>query len=81
MHYRHNEFQNLALDALHRKSTLAFIRHCSRVGGGDDKLAIDKGGNLPEKVIVMICYTRTTLCSDTTQGHRGGFGSPHGRHM
>ena len=41
MHYRHNEFQNflqnLALDAhdaLHRKSTLAFIRHCSRVGGG-----------------------------------------------
>ena len=59
MHYRHNEFQNfvqnLALDAhdaLHRKSTLAFIRHCSRVGGGwgDDKLAIDKGGNLPEKV-------------------------------
>ena len=57
MHYRRNEFQNvlqnLALDAhdgLHRKSTLAFIRHCSRVGGGDDKLAIDKGGNLPEKV-------------------------------
>ena len=57
MHYRHNEFQNfvqnLALDAhdaLHRKSTLAFIRHCSRVGGGNDKLAIDKGGNLPEKV-------------------------------
>ena len=56
MHYRHNEFQNflqnLALDAhdaLHRKSTLAFIRHCSRVGG-NDKLAIDKGGNLPEKV-------------------------------
>ena len=41
MHYRHNEFQNfvqnLALDAhdaLHRKSTLAFIRHCSRVEGG-----------------------------------------------
>ena len=38
MHYRHNEFQNflqnLALDALHRKRTLAFIRHCSRVGGG-----------------------------------------------
>ena len=40
MHYRRNEFQNflqnLALDAhdgLHRKSTLAFIRHCSRVGG------------------------------------------------
>ena len=58
MHYRHNEFQNflqnLALDAhdgLHRKSTLAFIRHCSRVGGGgNDKLPIDKGGNLPEKV-------------------------------
>ena len=57
MHYRHNKFQNflqnLALDAhdaLHRKSTLAFIRHCSRVGGGDDTLAIDKGGNLPEKV-------------------------------
>ena len=58
MHYRRNEFQNflqnLALDAhdaLHRKSTLAFIRHCSRVGGGgNDKLAIDKGGNLPEKV-------------------------------
>ena len=58
MHYRHNEFQNflqnLALDAhdaLHRKSTLAFIRHCSRVGGGgNDKLAIDKGGNLPKKV-------------------------------
>ena len=41
MHYRRNKFQNflqnLALDAhdgLHRKSTLAFIRHCSRVGGG-----------------------------------------------
>ena len=57
MHCRHNEFQNfvqnLALDAhdaLHRKSTLAFIRHCSRVGGGNDKLAIDKGGDLPEKV-------------------------------
>ena len=56
MHYRRNEFQNflqnLALDAhdgLHRKSTLAFIRHCSRVGG-NDKLAIDKGGDLPEKV-------------------------------
>ena len=39
MHYRRNKFQNflqkLALDAhdgLHRKSTLAFIRHCSRVG-------------------------------------------------
>ena len=31
---------------------LAFICHCSRVGGGGggDKLAIDKGGNLPEKV-------------------------------
>ena len=29
---------------------LAFICHCSRVGGGNDKLAIDKGGNLPEKV-------------------------------
>ena len=58
MHYRRNKFQNflqnVALDAhdgLHRKSTLAFIRHCSRVGGGgNDKLAIDKGGNLPEKV-------------------------------
>ena len=60
MHYQRNEFQNflqnLALiglgahDGLHQKSTLAFIRHCSRVGGGDDKLAIDKGGNLPEKV-------------------------------
>ena len=59
MHYRHNEFQNFlqnwaldAHDALHRKSTLAFIRHCSRVGGGggNDKLAIDKGENLPEKV-------------------------------
>ena len=59
-HYRRNKFQNflqnLALDAhdsLHRKSTLAFIRHCSRVGGGgmgNDKLAFDKGGNLPEKV-------------------------------
>ena len=59
-HYRRKEFQNflqnLALiglsahDGLHQKSTLAFIRHCSRVGGGDDKLAIDKGGNLPEKV-------------------------------
>ena len=56
MHYRRNEFQNfhqnLALgahDSLHRKSTLAFIRHCSWVGGGD-KLAIDKGGNLTEKV-------------------------------
>ena len=56
--YRRNEFQNfhqnLALDAhdsLHRKSTMAFIRHCSWVGGGgNDKLAIDKGGNLPEKV-------------------------------
>ena len=36
---------------VHRKSTLAFIRHCSLVGGGgNDKLAIDKGGNLPEKV-------------------------------
>ena len=42
MHYRHNEFQNFlqnwaldAHDALHRKSTLAFIRHCSRVGGGE----------------------------------------------
>ena len=35
---------------VHRKSTLAFIRHCSRVGGGNDKLAIDKGGNLPENV-------------------------------
>ena len=40
MHYRRNEFQNflqnLAIDAhdsLHRKGTLAFIRHCSRVGG------------------------------------------------
>ena len=58
MHYRRNKFQNflqkLALDAhdgLHRKSTLAFIRHCSRVGcvcvwggAGNDKLAIDKGG-------------------------------------
>ena len=59
MHYRRNEFQNvlqnLALglgghDGLHLYSTLAFILHCSRVGGGDDKLAIDKGGNLPEKV-------------------------------
>ena len=57
MHYRRNEFQNLALiglgahDGLHQKSTMAFIRHCSRVGGGgDDKLAIDKGWNLPEKV-------------------------------
>ena len=59
MHYRHNEFQNfvqnLALDAhdaLHRKSTLAFIRHSRGFGGGGggDKLAIDKGGNLPEKV-------------------------------
>ena len=56
MHYRLNEFQNffqnLALDAhggLYQKSALAFIRHCSRVGG-NDKLAIDKGGNLPEKV-------------------------------
>ena len=37
------------LNGLHWKSTLAFIRHCSRVGG-NDKLAIDKGGNLPEKV-------------------------------
>ena len=41
MHYWRNELQNflqnLALDVhdgLHRKSTLAFIRHCSRVGGG-----------------------------------------------
>ena len=61
MHYRRKEFQNflqnLALiglgahDGLHQKSTLAFIRHCSQVGGGgNDKLAIDKGGNLPEKV-------------------------------
>ena len=60
MHYRQNEFQNFlqnlpldAHDALHRKSrpTLAFIRHCLRVGGGgNDKLAIDKAGNLPEKV-------------------------------
>ena len=56
MHYRLNEFQNflqnLALDAhggLYQKSALAFIRHCSRVGE-NDKLAIDKGGNLPEKV-------------------------------
>ena len=56
MHYRRNEFQNslqnLTLDAydgLHWISTLAFIRYCSRVGG-NDKLAIDKGGNLPEKV-------------------------------
>ena len=56
MHYRLNEFQNflqnLALDAhdvLYQKSTLAFIRHCSRVRG-NDKLAIDKGGYLPEKV-------------------------------
>ena len=56
MHYRLNEFQNflqnLALDAhdgLYQKSTLAFIRHCSRIGG-NDILAIDKGGNLPEKV-------------------------------
>ena len=56
MHYRLNEFQNflqnLALDAhdgLYQKSALAFIRHWSRVGG-NDKLAIDKGGNLPEKV-------------------------------
>ena len=41
-----------AHDGLHRKSTLSFIRHCSRVGGGrgNDKLVIDKGGNLPEKV-------------------------------
>ena len=38
-----------AHDGLYQKSTLAFIRHCSRVGG-NDKLAIDKGGNLPEKV-------------------------------
>ena len=58
MHYRHNEFQNFvqnwaldAHDALHRKSTLAFIRHSRGFGGGGgDKLAIDKGGNLPEKV-------------------------------
>ena len=44
MHYRRNKFQNflqnLALiglgahDGLHQKGTLAFIRHCSRVGGG-----------------------------------------------
>ena len=34
----------------YRNAPLAFIRHCSRVGGGGDKLAIDKGGNLPEKV-------------------------------
>ena len=44
MHYRRNEFQNflqhLALielgahDGLHQNSTLAFIRHCSRVGVG-----------------------------------------------
>ena len=56
MHYRHNEFQNflqnLALDAhdgLHRKSTLA-LHPPLLVVGGDDKLAIDNGGNLPEKV-------------------------------
>ena len=56
MYYRRNEFQNFlqnldldAHDGLHRKSTLAFIRHCSRVAG-NDKLAIDKGGNLAEKV-------------------------------
>ena len=56
MHYRLNEFQNflqnLALgahDGLYQKRALAFIRHCSRVGG-NDKLAIEKGGNLPEKV-------------------------------
>ena len=62
MHYRRNEFQNflqnLALDAHdgpYQKSTLAFIRHCSRVGG-NDILAIDKGGNLPEKV-ENHCYT------------------------
>ena len=68
MHYRRNEFQNflqnLALDAhdgLHRKSTLAFIRHCSRVGG-NDKLAIDKGGNLPEKV-ENHCTTPIVLAS------------------
>ena len=69
MHYRHNEFQNflqnLALDAhdaLHRKSTLAFIRHCSRVGGRDDKLAIDKGGNLPEKVENHCCRPSKQWC-------------------
>ena len=56
MHYRHNKFQiflqNLALDAhdaLHRKSTLAFIRHCSRVGGGGGKdifIKSPRGGHL-----------------------------------
>ena len=58
MHYRHNEFQNflqnLALDAhdaLHRKSTLHGLHPPLLAGwGGDDKLVIDKGGNLPEKV-------------------------------
>ena len=73
-HYRRNELknflQNLALDAhdgLYRKSTLTFIRHCSRVGalggGGDDKLAIDKGGNLPEKVENHWTRGSSTLCS------------------
>ena len=44
MHYRRNKFQNflqnLDLHAHDGKSTLAFIRHCSRFGG-DDKLGID----------------------------------------
>ena len=60
MHYRHNKFQNflqnLALDAhdgLHRRSTLPWPSSATARGlggGGNDKLAIDKGGNLPEKV-------------------------------
>ena len=85
MHYRHNEFQNFlqnlpldAHDALHRKSrpTLAFIRHCSRVGGGNDKLAIDKAGNLPEKVenhcfnlCVWKCFTSDVFYVFYTSPH------------
>ena len=73
MHYRRNEFQNflqnLALiglgahDGLHRKSTLAFIRHCSRVGGGggDDKLASTKGG-------IYLKRLRITVLSEATAG-------------
>ena len=85
MHYRRNEFQNflqnLALDAhdaLHRKSTLAFIRHCSRVGGGNDKLAIDKGGNLPEKVEN---HWYITICPHPPPRNSAPLYTPAARHL
>ena len=58
MHYRRNEFQNflqnLALELMYMTAYTGKVPWPSsataRGLGGDDKLAIDKGGNLPEKV-------------------------------